>query len=151
LESANEELVKRVAAAPIIVNGKIIGAVTTTVDVTGQRRAQAQVDNEMRPAVSCMTPGNQCLIAYQRSFNYGNGVYDSTVWGDLVGPTGLILPTFEISGAIFWDDEAPAVGAHGSGYLVAYEGDSAGDPTAHRHIYGTLLTPYTTLLPYTMR
>jgi hypothetical protein len=108
-------------------------------------------DNETRPAVACATPGNQCLIAYQRSFNYGNGVYDGTVWGDLVGPSGLILPTFEIAGAMFWDDEAPAVGAQGSGYLVTYEGDSAGDPTVYRHIYGTLLAPYGTFLPLMIR
>ena len=36
-------------------------------------------------------------------------------------------------------------------YLIAYEGDAAGDPTVYRHIYGRIWWPAAVYLPLVLR
>jgi hypothetical protein len=52
--------------------------------------------------------------------------------------------TPDIANIAFWENEAPAVAAGGSNFLIAYEGDSS---TTNRHIFGLLWSPYALFMP----
>jgi hypothetical protein len=58
---------------------------------------------------------------------------------------------FEVAAYAFWDNENPAVAVDGPAYLVVYEGDSQGDPTVYRHIYGRRWVPHAVFLPAVLR
>ncbi len=58
---------------------------------------------------------------------------------------------FDVAAFAFWNSENPTVAAGSPGYLIAYEGDSAGDPTVYRHIYGRMWWPEVVYLPLVLR
>lgn len=69
----------------------------------------------------------------------------------LVGSTTTPINEFEVASGGFWENKSPAVAAERVGYLVVYEGDSAGDPTVYRHIYGRLWWPEAVYLPLVVK
>ena len=72
------------------------------------------------------------MVVWQQPTVTGNAVYGSQ-WGD--ENTGGVHQ-FSIADYAFWKSEKPSAAAGRSGYYLAYEGISAGDPNAHRYIYG---------------
>lgn len=58
---------------------------------------------------------------------------------------------FDVAAFAFWNSENPTVAAGSPGYLIAYEGDSAGDPTVYRHIYGRMWWPAVVYVPLVLK
>lgn len=60
------------------------------------------------------------------------------------------VPTyfFDVANYAFWENEDPAAAAGSSGYLIAYEGDSA---VTNRHIFGRVWWPEALYLPLVFR
>ena len=69
----------------------------------------------------------------------------------LVGNTTTPVNQFEVASGGFWENKGPAVAADRVGYLIVYEGDSPGDPTVYRHIYGRMWWPEAVFLPLVVR
>jgi len=69
----------------------------------------------------------------------------------LVGSTTTPFNQFEVAPGGFWENKSPAVAADQVGYLVVYEGDSTGDPTVYRRIYGRLWWPEALFLPLVVK
>jgi hypothetical protein len=67
-------------------------------------------------------------------------------WGD-----GLVTRWFDVTGAEFWEDANPVVTANPPSFFIAYEGDSTGNPTVIRHIYGRMWTSNVVWLPLVVR
>ncbi len=68
-----------------------------------------------------------------------------------VETTTIPVDQFEVAPGNFWDNNNPVVAASRSGYLFAYEGDSAGDPTVKRQVYGRLWWPEVVYVPFVAR
>ena len=62
-----------------------------------------------------------------------------------------VLEFFPVSAIGFWDNETPAVAWGRISYLFAFAGDSQGDPTVYRHIYGHTWFPYVVFVPFLQR
>jgi hypothetical protein len=89
-------------------------------------------------------PGRDYLVVWQKSAASGEEV-QAIRWGDM--PGGNI----EVAAAAFWNHEHPAVAWGKPGSLIVYEGDSQGDPTVYRHIYGRRWVPNAVFLPLVLR
>jgi hypothetical protein len=108
--------------------------------------------DEMNPCVVAWQ-GNtrEYLVGYERESSgwtetwaafYHNGknaleVNSMTFW----------LDNFGAANYAFWNATSPAGAAGKSGAMLAYQGDSAGDPTITQHIYGRVYSPYPIYLP----
>lgn len=84
-------------------------------------------------------------MAWEEELPGGRGI-SATMFGPNILPG-----RFAVSYGAFWQNNAPAVAEGGLGYLFAYEGDSAGDPTVERHIYARTWVPFGTFLPAVQR
>lgn len=102
-------------------------------------------DDETSPAVVAR-PGTDrdYLAIWQRSRSTGE-----EIWAYY--RTDASIDVFEVAAAAFWDHESPAVAWGRVGSLIVYEGDSQGDPTVHRHIYGRRWMPNAVYLPLVVR
>lgn len=61
------------------------------------------------------------------------------------------IDQFEVASGGFWNNAAPAIAAGGPGYLMAYEGISASNPTSLRNIYVRSWAANGLFLPLTIR
>lgn len=103
------------------------------------------LDDETNPRVAAQ-PGVQrdYMAVWQKETAMGSEIWASR-WGDAG------YDYFQVAAAVWWDYARPDVAVAGSHYLFAYEGDSQGDPTVFRHIYGRQWTPYAVFLPLVLR
>lgn len=117
------------------VNGSLVGS-TFVIAQT--------LDDETSPDVAARPgTGREYVAVWQQTTAAGEAIR-AYQWGDVT------RGTFDVAAFAFWNSEKPTVAA-GSGYLIAYEGDSAGDPTVHRHIYGRMWWPEVVYLPQVLR
>jgi hypothetical protein len=101
----------------------------------------ATTDDESSPTVVARAgTGLDYLAVWQRSHSTGE-----EVWAYHRDDTRIEV--FEVAAAAFWDNESPAVAWGNVASLVVYEGDSQGDPTVYRHIYGRRWVPNIVYLP----
>jgi hypothetical protein len=92
-------------------------------------------DDDTNPDIGYNTAGDW-MLAWQRSLS-GAGYAIIGWWnGESVAQN--------IANYAFWENEAPAVAAGDSNFLIAYEGDSS---VINRHIYGVLWSPYALFMP----
>jgi hypothetical protein len=87
--------------------------------------------DESSPAIAASfddTP--EYLAVWQREMTSGT-IIAARRWGD-----GLVTRWFDVTSGVFWEDVNPIVVANPPKYFISYEGDSTGDPTIMRHIYG---------------
>jgi hypothetical protein len=102
--------------------------------------------NDLWPDVAAK-PGTAAdfFVVWQQSTATGYAI-----WGYRLGYP-IAKYRFEVTGAAFWEMEVPAVAKGAPEYLIVYEGDSIGDPTIYRHIYGRMWTPEMMFLPGILR
>ena len=118
------------------VNGNLVGSLFFIAGTT---------DDETSPAVVARPgTGRDYLATWQRSSSTGE-----EVWA--YHRRDESIEVFEVAAAAFWDHESPAVAWGQVASLIVYEGDSQGDPTVHRHIYGRRWVPNTVFLPLVIR
>jgi hypothetical protein len=101
--------------------------------------------NDTHPAVAANGATGEWLAVWQRASPEGAQIR-GVRWGN-----GLASYIFEAAAWTWWDCLAPAVAADIPGYLIAYEGDSTGDPTVKQHIYGRMWWPEAVYLPLILR
>jgi hypothetical protein len=94
--------------------------------------------NAMAPAVAAShLYVDDFLTVFQQDTALGTALRarQDRLVGDVLNPA---LEQFEVSAGNFWKNTNPAVAAANSrdGYLIAYEGDSTGDPTVYQYIFG---------------
>lgn len=98
--------------------------------------------DERNPAIAASFDDTPEYIAvWQRATTSGTSIA-ARRWGD-----GLVTRWFEVTGGEFWEDTKPVVVANPPSYLIAYQGDSTGDPTVMSHIYGRTWDSNVTWLP----
>jgi hypothetical protein len=113
--------------------------------VGGEIIIASTFDDELSPAVVARPgTGREYLAVWQRTTSAGD-VVEAVRWGDVA------YNYFEVAAVAFWDNENPAVAAGNSSFFIVYEGDSQGDPTVYRHIYGRKLVPEAIFLPVVVR
>jgi hypothetical protein len=118
------------------VNGNLVGSLFSIASTT---------DDETSPAVVARPgTGRDYLAIWQRSSSTGE-----EVWAYHLRDASIEV--FEVAAAAFWDHENPAVAWGQVASLIVYEGDSQGDPTVHRHIYGRRWVPNAVFLPLVVR
>ena len=101
--------------------------------------------DEIYPDVAAWPgPGRDYLVVWQENAASGEEV-QAIRWGDM--PSERI----EVAAAAFWNNAQPAVDRGKPGALIVYEGDSKGDPTVYRHIYGREWSPNAMFLPLVLR
>lgn len=90
-------------------------------------------EDEANPRAAAR-PGKEknFMVVWQHPSAAGVSVFGSQ-WGDENAGGVHQAP---IADYAFWNAEKPVAAAGRAGYYVAYEGISAGDPNAHRAIYG---------------
>ncbi len=105
----------------------------------------ASIDDETSPAVAAR-PGTawDYLAVWQRSATAGE-----QIWAYHRNDTNSKI--FQVATAAFWDHESPTVAWGRVASLIVYEGDSQGDPTVYRHIYGRRWVPNILYLPLVVR
>ncbi|MBN1993564.1 MAG: hypothetical protein JW953_12765 [Anaerolineae bacterium] len=118
------------------VNGDLVGSAFFIAGST---------DDETSPAVAAR-PGIDLdyLVVWQASTSTGEHIFAYHRRGDNIG-------VFEVAAAAFWDHESPSVAWGQGDSLIVYEGDSQGDPTVYRHIYGRMGWPEAVYLPLILR
>ncbi len=103
------------------------------------------LDDEVNPKVVARQGlQHDYLAVWQKDASLGAEIWASR-WGD----TGFTF--FHVASAAWWNYASPDVAIAGSRYLFVYEGDSQGDPTVYRHIYGRQWAPYGVFLPIVLR
>jgi hypothetical protein len=90
---------------------------------------------ELSPDVSASFAADDYVAVWQSETGTGQAVILRS-WG-----SGLPLEHTPVSDVSFWESSTPAISGGDSGYLIAYEGDSIGNPTIVRHIYGRTYDP----------
>lgn len=118
------------------VDGNLVGSPFSIASTT---------DDESSPAVVAQ-PGTDWdyLATWQRSRSTGE-----EIWA--YHRRDVSIEVFEVAAAAFWDHESPAVAWGQVASLIVYEGDSQGDPTVYRHIYGRRWVPNAVYLPLVLR
>jgi hypothetical protein len=118
------------------VNGNLVGSVFS---IAGT------IDDETSPAVVAR-PGIDWdyLVVWQWSSPAGE-----EIWA--YHRNDANIEVLEVAAAGFWDHENPAVAWGRVAPLIVYEGDSQGDPTVYRHIYGRRWVPNAVHLPLVVR
>ncbi|MEJ5312402.1 MAG: hypothetical protein WHX52_21770 [Anaerolineae bacterium] len=104
---------------------------------------------KMPDVVAAGNGSNEYLTVWEQTMPTGTAIWARR--DRLVGNTTTPLNQFEVASGGFWENKSPAVAADRVGYLVVYEGDSTGDPTVYRHIYGRLWWPAAVYLPLVLR
>ena len=104
---------------------------------------------KMPDVVAAGNGSNEYLTVWEQTTPTGTAIRARR--DRLVGSTTTPINQFEVSPGGFWDNKSPAVAADRVGYLVVYEGDSTGDPTIYRHIYGRLWWPAAVFLPLVVK
>ncbi|MCL7452423.1 MAG: hypothetical protein M8467_05180 [Anaerolineae bacterium] len=118
------------------VNGGLVG---------GQFYLAATADDETVPQAAARPgPRHEYVVVWQRSTT-ANEIVQGWWWTDTQGAW------LDVADYAFWNTEGPAVAAGCTSFLAVYEGDSQGDPTVSRHIYGRRWVPYTIHLPLVLR
>jgi hypothetical protein len=118
------------------VNGNLVGSVFSIASTT---------DDETSPAIVARPgPVRDYLAVWQRSISTGEQIWAYHRRDDHI-------EVFEVAAAAFWDHENPAVAWGRVASLIVYEGDSQGDPTVYRHIYGRRWVPEAVYLPLILR
>jgi hypothetical protein len=113
--------------------------------VGGWSFVASTTEDEANPAVAARPgSGREYVATWQQPSPAGVQVL-ARQWGDVT------RGTFEVAVAAFWDNNNPAVAAGNPSFLIAYEGDAAGDPTVYRHIYGRLWWPESVYVPLVVR
>jgi len=102
-------------------------------------------EDERRPDVAAGYVATRFMAVWERIESNGTMIA-ARAWGD-----GLPPRSFDVAGGVTWETVAPAIAANPPRYFVAYEGDSQGNPTIIRHIYGRQWTRPTVFLPLTPR
>jgi hypothetical protein len=103
-------------------------------------------DDETNPDVAAAPgAGEDYFFIWQKDTGAGQSILGAR-W-EPTSASGEI----EIASWAFWDCESPAVAMDVPGYLIAYEGDSPGDPTVDRHIYARMWWPEAGYVPLTLR
>jgi hypothetical protein len=103
-------------------------------------------DDETNPRVVARPgPRRDYLAVWQRDTALG-----SQIWASRWGP-GVRFEYFQVAAAAWWNYANPEVAITGVRYMFAYEGDSQGDPTIFRHIYGRYWTPNVLYAPLMLR
>lgn len=108
--------------------------------------------DEMNPCVMAW-PGNtrEYLVGYERN----NGDW-TEIWAAFyhdgknaldVNNMTFWIDNFGVANYAFWNATSPAGAIGRSGAMLAYQGDSTGDPTITQHIYGRAYSPYPIYLP----
>ncbi len=108
-------------------------------------------DNETDPAVVGkfgLASTTDFLTVWQRETSAGTEIRASRRG---TGVSGTNPYAFTVAAAAFWENAAPAVAMDGPVYLIAYEGDSTGDPSVYRHIYARVWSPAGVFLPLTRK
>jgi len=105
----------------------------------------ASTDDETSPAVAAQS-GLQWdyLIAWQRSTAAGEQIL-------AYHRNDTNSEFFQVASAAFWNHENPDVAWGRVASLIVYEGDSQGDPSVYRHIYGRRWVPAIAYLPLVVR
>jgi hypothetical protein len=105
----------------------------------------ASLDDETVPQAAAR-PGtrHEYAVVWQRSTT-ANEIVQGYWWTDTQGAP------LDVADYAFWDAEGPAVAAGRTSFLTVYEGDSQGDPSVARHIYGRRWVPYASYLPIVQR
>ncbi len=118
------------------VSGNLVGSLFSIASTT---------DDETSPAVVAQPgTGRDYLAVWQRSSSTGE-----EIWA--YHRKDANIEVFEVAAAAFWNHENPAVAWGQVASLIVYEGDSQGDPTVHRHIYGRRWVPNAVFLPLVLR
>ena len=118
------------------VNGNLVGSAL---------RIARTTDDETYPDVAARPgSGREYVAVWQQTTATGEAIR-AYQWGNVT------RGYFDVAAFAFWNSENPTVAAGSPGYLIAYEGDSAGDPTVYRHIYGRMWWPEVVYLPLVLR
>ena len=118
------------------VNGGLVGSVFTIAATT---------DDETSPAIVARPgPVRDYLAVWQRSTSTGEQIWAYHRRDDHI-------EVLQVADGAFWDHENPAAAWGRTGSLIVYEGDSQGDPTVYRHIYGRRWVPNAVFLPLVVR
>jgi hypothetical protein len=114
------------------------------------RPLSTSTQDETKPVVAGdylphpLEPNYRFLVVWQQE-QPGPAAIIGRTWPSHSGPF------YEFASYPFWETAAPAVAWGRPSVLVAYEGDSVGDPTVHRHIYGRRWSPFGAFLPAALR
>jgi hypothetical protein len=103
--------------------------------VGGYINIAISTENDTHPAVAANGATGEWMVVWQRASTAGAQIRGAR-WGN-----GLASYIFEVAAWTGWNCMTPAVAADIPGYLIAYEGDSTGDPTVKQHIYGRMWWP----------
>jgi len=104
-------------------------------------------DDETNPRIVARPgPQRDYVAVWQKDTSLGSEIWASR-WGDGSVPFAY----FQVTAAAWWDYARPFVAITGARYLFVYEGDSQGDPTVLRHIYGRFWTTDAVFLPAVLR
>jgi hypothetical protein len=96
--------------------------------------------DDVRPAITEAHGSNTWLMAWEVVADT-NSFLRTARWGP--GFTGH----FTVMDAAFWEVGSPAVATGDATFLIVYEGDSIGDPSVDRHIYGRIFAEVAIYLP----
>ena len=99
---------------------------------------------ESRPAITDAPGSREWLAVYQVDGGTGTAV-NAVRWG----PSAYYAP--QVFYAAFWEVASSAVATGDATFLIAYEGDSIGNPTIDRHIYGRIMAAAIVFLPLTLQ
>jgi hypothetical protein len=118
------------------VNGNLVGSVFSIASST---------DDETSPAIVARPgPVRDYLAVWQRSTSAGEDIW-------AYHRNDANIEAFQIASTAFWDHGNPAVAWGQVASLIVYAGDSQGDPTVYRHIYGRRWVPNAVFLPLVLR
>jgi hypothetical protein len=100
--------------------------------------------DDVRPAITEAPGSNRWLMAWEVVADTNNFIRTAR-WG----PT--FTGHFTIVDAAFWEAGSPAVATGDATILIAYEGDSIGNPAVDRHIYGRIFAAAAVYLPLALQ
>ncbi len=98
-------------------------------------------------------PGNrrEFLVGYERENTSWTDTYaafyDNGRGAIVAGDMNIWLDYFSVANYAFWNSNVPAGAVGKNKVMIAYQGDSVGDPTVIQHIYGRAFTPYPVFIP----
>jgi len=97
------------------------------------------------PDVAAKGANTEWLAVWQQALGGGGYAVKGFRWGS---EPSVWTYFFDVANYAFWENENPTAAAGGSGYLIAYEGDS---PVTYRHIFGRVWWPEALYLPLVLR
>jgi len=113
--------------------------------LASERFLLATPDDETYPTVAVRNgPGWEFVMVCEEDLPSGEAI-----WAWYESPNGFHV--FPVAEAVFWDHETADVAMGKVSTLISYAGDTSGDPTIHKHIYGRVWVPSAVFLPLTRR